>query len=151
MQSPPKGPFLFKGKGATDDWRLKTLRGYFEQCSDSLAEIEQAMRKLVDEFEQTFSSPIAAYLVLHNTGNGKYIRWRQWGSKQRYFALCDNEQGEQFITSLSPPVRQVVFDYEQQRIRLNLLHGIYHYQTQRLKQFLSEQKALNRLRRETAN
>ena len=151
MQLSPKGPFPFKGKGEPGDWRLKTLRHQFDQSREALTEIERTMLNLVDQFEQTFTSPIAAYLVLHKTGSSKYLRWRMWGSQQSYFSVCQNERGAQFLASLSAPVRQVVLDYEQQRIRLNLLHGVYQYETKSLQRFVTDQRDLNKLIRQTTN
>lgn len=149
MQSQPKRPFLlpFKGKGASDGWRVKTLRQRLELSQSSCIEIDQEMKKLIDYFGQTFRSALPAYLALHNTGNGKYLRWRKAGSQQSYFTLHENQSGEHFLQSLSMPVRQVILDFEQQRLRLNLLHGLHHYESKTLKRFLSEQKALNGLRR----
>jgi len=74
-----------------------------------------------------------------------------WGSQQSYFSVCQNERGARFLASLSPPVRQVILDYEQQRIRLNLLHGIYQYETKSLQRFVTDQRDLNKLIHQTAS
>ncbi len=149
MQGAPKRPFPlpFKGKGDDCDWRMKTLRRRLEVTQAMCGEIERDMRQLIHHFEQTFRSTLPAYLALHNTGNGRYVRWRISDRRQRYFTLCHNETGEQFLQPLSPSVKRVIFDFEQQRLQLNLLHALYHFEAKTLGRFLSDRKALTALRR----
>jgi len=147
MQCAYKGPFPlpFKGKGDDSEWRMKTLQRRLASAEEACREIERDIRALIRHFEQTFTATLPASLALHNTGNGKYVRWRMAGSQQRYFTLYQNETGEQFLQPLSPPVRQVIMDFEKQRLRINLLYGLHHYESKMLQRFLNEQAALNAL------
>ncbi len=145
-----KGPFPlpFKGKGE-DHWRSPSLRRRLEQAQSHCHEIELAMQSLIDEFDQTFNTPLAAYLTLHRTGVGLYVRWRMSGTRQSYFSLASNETGKAFYGSLSTAVRQVVFDFERRRLRLNLLHGLAMYESRSLQRFMGEMRAMQQLRAET--
>lgn len=145
-----KGPFPlpFKGKGE-EFWRSPSLRRRLDEAQGNCREIEQAMQALIDEYEQTFSTPLSAYLTLHRTGNGLYVRWRMAGTRQSYFSLATNEIGKVFYGSLSPAVRQVIFDFEQRRLRLNLMHGMVMYESRALQRFMAEVRASQQLRNET--
>ena len=150
MQPLAKGPFPlpFKGKGE-ESWRSPVLRQRLEEAQRNCREIELAMQMLIDEFEQTFSTPLTAYLTLHRTGRGLYLRWRMAGSRQSYFSLASNETGQTFYGSLSPAVRQVVFDFEQRRLRLNLLHGLVLHESRSLQRFMVKMRATQQLRNNT--
>ncbi len=147
MHPVTKGPFplAFKGKGA-EFWRSQALQQRRELAQSSCREIEQAMQSLINEFEQTFTTPLSAYLTLHRTGNGLYVRWRRVGTRQSYFSLASNEIGKLFYDSLSAAVRQVVVDFEQSRLRLNLLHGLALHEARSLERFIQAQRALHQLR-----
>ena len=152
MQFDAKGPFLlpFKGKGDRVDWRLRSLRRRLELTRAMRDEIEQCMHALIDQFKQTFRPPWPAHLTLHNTGNGQYVRWRLRGSrlvKQRYFELAGNEVGMNLLRSLSPPVRKVYLEFEQERLKLNLLYGLHHYEVRRLQRYLDAVHELGGLKR----
>lgn len=150
MQHSAKGPFPlpFKGKGE-EFWRSPSLRRRLEEAQGNCREIELAMQALIDEFEQTFSTPLSAYLTLHRTGNGLYVRWRMVGTRQSYFSLAANETGQAFFDTLPPAVRQVVFDFERRRLRLNLIHGLVMYESRSLQRFMGEMRATQQLRAES--
>jgi hypothetical protein len=112
-------------------------------------DVEQHMRALIDRFQQTFRPPGPAHLTLHKTGNGQYVRWRLRGSrlvKQQYFEL-GNEVGINLLRSLSTAVRDVYFEFEQERLQLNLLYGLHHYEFKSLQRYLKAVHNLGTLRR----
>jgi hypothetical protein len=112
-------------------------------------EVEQNMRALIDRFQQTFRPPRPAHLTMHKTGNGQYVRWRLRGSrlvKQQYFEL-GNEVGLNLLRSLSPAVRDVYYQFEQERLQLNLLYGLHHYEARSLQRYLEAAHYLGTLKR----
>lgn len=149
MQTIAKGPFPFKGKGE-NNWQLRTLRGRVEHLQAEQQRIVRMMYALIDDYDRTFSGNLPAYLVFHKTANGNYVRWRMSGVKQRYFAIADDAVGESFLTSQSPTVRKVLLDFERQRLRLNLLHGLYFYESKSLERLISHSTQVNRLARESS-
>jgi len=101
-------------------------------------EIEHNMLTLIEQFKQTFRAPRPAHLTLHKTGNGQYVRWRLRGSrlvKQQYFELS-GEVGRNLLQSLSPPVREAYLVFERERVKLNLLYGLHHYEVRSLQRYL---------------
>jgi len=153
MQFDAKGPFPlpFKGKGGQDDWRPRSLRRRLDHTCALRDEIEQCMRGLIDRFKQTFRPPRPAHLTLHKTGSSQYVRWRLRGSrlvKQQYFELSANEVGMNLLQSLSPPAREVYLAFEQERLKLNLLYGLHHYEVRSLKRHLDTIHKLEVLKRE---
>jgi len=101
-------------------------------------EIEQGMLALVEQFKQTFRPPRPAHLTLHKTGNGQYIRWRLRGSrlvKQQYFELS-GEVGMNLLQTLSPPVCEAYLVFERERVKLNLLYSLHHYEVRNLQRYL---------------
>lgn len=150
MPPDAKGPFPlpFKGKGGRDDWRPRSLRGRLEYTRTMGDEIEQAMFALIEQFKQTFRPPRPASLTLHKTGNGQYVRWRSRGSrliKQRYFELS-GEVGMNLLQSLSPPVREAYLVFERERIKINLLYGLHHYEVKSLQRYLDAVHKLDGLK-----
>ncbi|MEW7996440.1 MAG: hypothetical protein AB2825_18610 [Candidatus Thiodiazotropha endolucinida] len=148
MQNLPKGPFPFKGKGENCDWRIKTLRTRIDCLQAELERILQTMQQLIREYDSAFEGKLTAYLVFHRTANGNYLRWRMNGVKQRYFAIANDEIGERFLKTLSPTVQKVLLDFEQHRIRLNLLHGLYLYESKSLDRVIDNTTRINKLARE---
>jgi len=142
-----KGPF--KGKGEyKNDWRVKSLRGSVEQLQAELKTIVATMNALIDDYDQTFTGALTVHLALHKTTNGNYIRWRMNGVKQRYFAIANDAIGETFLRTQSVTVRKVLLDFEQQRLRLNLMHGLCFYQVKSLEKLIENTKQVNKLARE---
>jgi len=142
-----KGPF--KGKGEhRNDWRVKSLRGSVEQLQAELQTTVGMMYSLIDDYDRTFSGSLTAYLAFHKTANGNYVRWRMNGVKQRYFALANDDIGETFLRAQSVTVRKVLLDFEQHRLRLNLLHGLCFYEVKSLSKFIVNTKRVNQLARE---
>ena len=140
MPPDAKGPFPlpFKGKGDRDDWRPRSLRRRLEYTRTLRDEIEQDMLTLIEQFKQTFRPPRPAHLILHKTGNGQYVRWRLRGSRlvrQQYFELS-GEVGMALLNALSPPAREVFFVFERERLKLNLLYGLHHYEVRSLQRYL---------------
>jgi len=147
MQNFAKGPF--KGKGEyKNDWRMKSLRGRAEQLQAERQTIVKAMYSLIDDYDKTFTGTLTAYLAFHKTANGHYVRWRMNGVKQRYFALANDEVGETFLRTQSVTVRKVLLDFEQHRLRLNLLHGLCFYEAKSLDKFIENTKRVNQLAQE---
>lgn len=141
-----KGPF--KGKGAhRNDWRMKSLRGSVEQLQAELKTIVETMYTLINDYDRTFSGSLTAYLAFHKTANGNYVRWRMNGVKQRYFALANDDIGETFLRTQSVTVRKVLLDFEQHRLRLNLLHGVCFYEKKSLNKFIENTKRVSQLAR----
>ena len=153
MQFDPKGPFPlpFTGKGGGDtDWRSRSLQQRLENSQSKRGEIEQAMRTLVEQFKQTFRPPWPAHLTLHNTGNSQYVRWRLQDnqvSSKHYFELLHSPSGISLLQSLSSAVRQVYLEFEQERLKLNLLYGLYHYEVRSLQRYLDSVRCLSALKR----
>jgi len=141
-----KGPF--KGKGEyRNDWRVKSLRESVEQLQDELKTIVETMYSLIDDYDKTFTGTLTAYLAFHKTANGNYVRWRMNGVKQRYFAIANDDIGETFLRAQSVTVRKVLLDFEQHRIRLNLLHGLCFYEVKSIGKFIGNSKRINQLAR----
>jgi hypothetical protein len=135
-----KGPFPlpFKGKGDRDDWRPRSLRRRLEYTCTMRDEVEQDMFALIEQFKQTFRPPRPASLTMHKTGNGQYVRWRLRASrlvKQQYFELS-GEVGMNLLQSLSPSVREAYLVFERERVKLNLLYGLHHYEVRSLQRYL---------------
>lgn len=152
MQFDAKGPFPlpFKGKGGRADWRLRSLRRRLELTCAIRDEIEQCMLALIDQFKLTFRPPWPAHLTLHKTGSSQYVRWRLRGSrlvKQQYFELSGNKVGTNLLHSLSPPTREVYLEFEQERLKLNLLYGLHHYEVRSLQRYLDTVHKLDALKR----
>ncbi len=152
MQFDAKGPFPlpFKGKGGRVDWRLRSLRQRLDYTRAMRDEIGQCMLALIDQFQQTFRPPRPAHLTLHKTGSSQYVRWRLRGSrlvKQQYFELSANEVGMNLLSSLSPPAREVYLEFEQERLKLNLLYGMQHYEVRSLQRYLDTVHKLDELKR----
>ena len=152
MQFAAKGPFPlpFKGKGGRVDWRPRSLRRRLELTRAIRGEVEQSMHALIDQFKQTFRPPRPAHLTLHKTGNGQYVRWRLRASrlvKQQYFELSGSEVGTNLLHSLSPVVRKTYLDFEYERLKLNLLYGLHHYEVRSLQRYLETVHALAMLKR----
>lgn len=145
MQSAPKGPFPFKGKGE-DHWNIRSLRNRVELLQNDRAFILKQMQSLINEYDTTFSNQLDAYLVFHKTGNGNYLRWRMSGVKQRYFGISGDEIGESFLTSNSPTVQKVLLDYERNRLKLNLSHGLCFYEIKSLNRLISGFKEISRMK-----
>lgn len=146
MQTTAKGPFPFKGKGQ-DDWRMKTLRERVEHLQSERQRIVRMMHGLIDDYDRTFAGNLCAYLVFHKTANGNYVRWRMSGAKQRYFSIANDKIGEQFMAAQSPTVRKVLLDYEQQRLRLNLLHGLHFYEAKSIERLIDHSREVSKLAR----
>ena len=147
MQNFAKGPF--KGKGEHEnDWRIKSLRGRVEQLQAERQAIVNTMYSLIDDYDRTFTGTLTAYLAFHKTANGSYVRWRMNGVKQRYFAIANDEIGETFLRTQSITVRKVLLDFEQHRIRLNLLHALCFYEAKSLEKLIENTKRTNALARE---
>ncbi|MBL1259993.1 MAG: hypothetical protein COB33_005615 [Thiotrichaceae bacterium] len=148
MQNMPKGPFPFKGKGENRDWRMKTLRARVNYLQTELEMVVETMYGLIGEYDRTFAGKLTAYLVFHRTASGNYIRWRMNGVKQRYFAIANDEIGEAFLQTQSATVQKVLLDFEQHRIRLNLLHGLCLYESKSLEKLIENTRRVNKLARE---
>ena len=146
MQNTPKGPFPFKGKGEID-WRIKSLRERSEFLRSELKTVINTMRSLIDNYDATFEGKLATYLVFHCTANGTYIRWRMNGTKQRYFAIANDEIGESFLNTQSAPVKKVLLGFEQHRLRLNLLHGLYFYESRSIEKLIASMRRVSALAR----
>jgi len=146
MQNFAKGPFKGKGKHR-NDWRVKSLRGSVEQLQAELQTTVETMHSLIDDYDRTFSGSLTAYLTFHKTANGNYVRWRMNGVKQRYFALANDDIGETFLRTQSVTVRKALLDFEQHRLRLNLLHGLCFYEVKSLGKFIGNTKRVNQLAR----
>jgi len=136
MPDTAKGPFPFKGKGG-NDWSIPSLRGRIEHLQKKRELTLRQMKSLIDDYENTFDNKLPAYLVLHKTANGQYLRWRMSGVKQRYFSIAEDEIGKSFLLSQSRPVRGVLMDIEKNRLQLNLLHGEVFYQIKSLRKLIS--------------
>jgi len=147
MQNVPKGPFPFKGKGENLDWRIKPLRGRVDSLRSELEMVVTSMRQLISDYDNTFEGKLSAYLVFHRTANGNYLRWRMNGVKQRYFAIANDEIGESFLRLQSGAVQRVLLDFEQQRLRINILHGWYFYEEKSLVKLLENTKRIHALAR----
>ena len=149
MQNIPKGPF--KGKRAMQeyyDWRIKSLRARETLLQTELESVTKTMRELIGDYDQTFAGKLTAYLVFHRTASGVYLRWRMNGVKQRYFAIANDEIGERFLRTQSTVVQKVLLDFEQHRLRLNLLHGLYYYETKSLERLIKNTRQVNKLAKE---
>ncbi|MES9927667.1 MAG: hypothetical protein ABW158_06085 [Candidatus Thiodiazotropha sp. 6PDIVS] len=144
-----KGPFPFKGKGG-DHWNIPTLRDQLETLQQQRELTLRQMKALINEYEAAFGNQLQAYLVMHKTANGQYLRWRMSGIKQRYFAIADDEIGQTFLSSHSPTVMKVLSEIEETRLRLNYLHGVYFYEIKTTKKLISQLLALNEQSRATA-
>jgi len=144
MQDFAKGPFKGKG-GCKNDWRMKSLRGRIEQLQAEQKMVLKTMSSLVDDYDKTFSGTLTAYLAFHKTVSGNYLRWRMNGVKQRYFAIANDEIGETFLRTQSKTVRKVLLDFEQHRLRLNLLHGLNFYETKSLGKLIENTRQVNKL------
>lgn len=132
------------------DWQLRSLRHRLELTCAIRDEIEQCMLALIDQFKLTFRPPRPAYLTLHKTGTSQYVRWRLRGSrlvKQQYFELSSSKVGMNLLHSLSPPTREVYLEFEQERLKLNLLYGLHHYEVRSLKRYLDSVHNLGVLKR----
>ncbi|MDH5181546.1 MAG: hypothetical protein OEZ39_05140 [Gammaproteobacteria bacterium] len=152
MQFDSKRPFLlaFKGKGGDVDWRLRSLQQQLELLQASCVEIDCAMQSLIDRFKQSFRPPWPAHLILHNTGNGKYVRWRLPANRltrQTYFELLHSDTGIGLLQSLPSAVRKVYLEFEQERLQLNLLYGSSHYEARNLERYLDSVRRLISLKR----
>ena len=147
MQNIAKGPF--KGKGEyRNNWRMKSLRESLGQLHGERQVTIKTMYSLINDYERTFSGSLTAYLAFHKTVNGNYVRWRMNGIKQRYFAIANNDIGETFIRAQSVTVRRVLLDFEQHRLRLNLLHGLCFYEAKSLEKFIESTRRVNQLAQE---
>jgi len=141
-----KGPF--KGKGEyRNGWRVKSLRENLGQLKAELETIVKTMHSLIHDYDRTFSGSLTAYLAFHKTANGNYVRWRMNGIKQRYFALANDEIGETFLRTQSVTVQKVLLDFEQHRLRLNLLHGLCFYEEKSLGKFIENTRRVSQLAR----
>ena len=145
MQDFAKGPFPFKGKGENCDWRIKTLRTRVEYLKTELETVVKTMRDLIGDYDKTFEGKLTAYLVFHRTANGNYVRWRMNGVRQRYFAIANDKIGEVFLKTQSSTVQKVLLDFEQHRLRLNLIHGLYYYESKSLEKLIENTKRVNTL------
>ena len=137
-----KGPFPFKGKGG-DHWNIQTLRDQLETLQQQRELTLRQMKTLIHEYETTFGNQLQAYLVIHKTANGQYLRWRMSGIKQRYFAIADDDIGKTFLTSHSTTVMKSLSGFEESRLRLNYLHGILFYEIKSTRKLISQLLALN--------
>jgi len=144
-----KGPFPFKGKGG-NGWNIQTLREQLESLKQQRELTLRQMKTLIYEYETTFGNQLQAYLVMHKTANGQYLRWRMSGIKQRYFAIADDEIGQTFLLSHSPAVMKVLSEFEEARLRLNYLHGIRFYEIKTTRKLINQLLALNEHSRATA-
>ena len=142
-----KGPFPFKGKGGSH-WNIPTLRSQLEELQQQRELTIRQMKTLINEYEATFENKLQAYLVMHKTANGQYLRWRMSGIKQRYFAIADDEIGKTFLFSHSQPVKKVLSDFEETRLRLNYLHGLQFYEIKTTKKLIAQLMTLNEYARE---
>ena len=146
MHTTTKGPFPFKGKGV-GDWRSKTMGQRSEDLAQTMKQIEQLMQALIDDFDHTFSGALSAYLTCQRTINGRYLRWRVRGAKQRYFAIANDPTGEAFLTAHSAAVRKALLEFERQRLQLNLQYTLCHHEHKTLQRMLTNQRRLRQLTR----
>jgi len=149
MTPVPKGPFPFKGKGG-NHCNIPTLRDQLKALQQQRESTLRQMKSLINEYETAFGNQLQAYLVMHKTANGQYLRWRMSGIKQRYFAIADDEIGQTFLLSHSPTVMKVLSEFEEARLRLNYLHGLQFYETKTTKKLINQLSALNEHARATA-
>ncbi len=137
-----KGPFPFKGKGG-NGCNIQTLREQLESLQQQRELTLRQMKTLINEYETTFGNQLQAYLVMHKTANGQYLRWRMSGIKQRYFAIADDDIGKTFLSSHSTPVMKSLSGFEESRLRLNYFHGVLFYEIKSTRKLISQLLALN--------
>lgn len=131
-------------------WRTRSLQRRLADTKAERDKIEDAMRKLVDQFKQTLRPPWPAHLTLHNTGNSQYVRWRiqaKQPGKQNYFELLQSNTGISLLNALSPTVRQIYLEFEQERLQLNFLYGLHHYEVRSLERYLDGARRLSAIKR----
>lgn len=142
MSLASKGPFPFKGKGG-NGCNIQTLREQLESLQQQRELTLRQMKTLIHEYETTFGNQLHAYLVMHKTANGQYLRWRTSGIKQHYFAIADEVVGKAFLTSYSTTVMKSLSSFEESRLRLNYLHGVLFYEIKSTRKLINNLMSLN--------
>lgn len=137
-----KGPFPFKGKGG-NAWNVQFLREQLESLQQQRELTLRQMKTLIHEYETTFGNQLQAYMVMHKTANGQYLRWRMSGIKQRYFAIADDDIGKTFLAAHSTTVMRAISDFEESRLRLNYLHGIQFYEIKSTRKLITQLLDIN--------
>ena len=115
----------FKGKGEA--------RRELREVSAALEELKQEMRALAERWNTTFRSPTMIALRAHVGGIGpSRVRWRKvYGvtGSQNFINLFGSDEGRAILQRFPPAARQVLGEFERQRMAINLrsveLHGRY--------------------------
>ncbi len=128
-----KGPLLpFKGKGE--------LHQKITCLSAECEELRQRMQNLCTGFKTIFHKPAPAHLSVRNIRGCLYLEWRARGNHgrgQSFLDLCSSEQGQQILSELSDPMRQVYLDYERKRLELSLAYRLCFHELRMLRDHLS--------------
>lgn len=128
-----KGPLLpFKGKGE--------LHRKIDRLSVECHELKQRMQNLCTGFKTIFHKPAPAHLSVRNVRGCLYLEWRVRGNHgrgQSFLDLCGSKQGQQILSDLSDPIRQVYLDYERKRLELSLAYRIRFHKRRMLRKHLS--------------
>lgn len=126
--------------------RRAQLRQRVRQLDARKAGVVAQMRGLVDAYRAAFRTPPARVLLQRLQGGHVYLRWRiTLHTGMRILVNAQDEQTQAWIGQIPPTFKPVFLDYMRQSLDLNLLHGMFHVETMRLRQYLKDRQALDAL------
>lgn len=126
--------------------RRADVRQSVRQLDARKAGVVEQMRRLVDSYRSAFRTPPARVLVQRLQGGHIYLRWRvTLHTGMRILVNAQDEQTQAWIDQIPPAFKPVFLDYLRQSLDLNLLYGMFHVETIRLRQYLKDRQALDAL------
>lgn len=107
---PFKGPF--KGKGQN----RKAARFLGHEAES----IRDEMKRIVEQFNETFSKPRPVNLRVHGRGrNHPMLSWRLAVHGGSYLHLFGSEDGERLLSGLGPNTVRKLAEFDRHRLHLN--------------------------------
>lgn len=135
-----KGIFPLKDKGET----AKKIKRLDHQRNHTVEQMELLSQK----FKKTFRPPWPIHLSVHRVARGNvYLRWRGPGVNgqgQPYIDLFGSDIGEKILQRHTQRVRNIFWEFESQRIELNVIHSVATGCWQRIRKYEEELTNLHR-------
>jgi hypothetical protein len=109
------------------------------------------MDDLVAVFQRRFPPPQPLRLVIHDTGAGRYLRWRRGGHAGRYLGLsADDDLVLELLAGFPPVLTEAVLSFERRARRLNAAYSASAHEARVLSRCLAAEAELTTLHRRVA-
>lgn len=109
------------------------------------------MDDLAAIFQRRFPPPQPLRLVIHDTGVGRYLRWRRGGHAGRYLGLsADDDLVLELLAGFAPVLTEAILSFERRALRLNAAYSASAHEARSLDRCLADEAELATLLRRVA-